>query len=320
MSMILALPFLLLLLVVLLFYGLAYWSWVFTGAATLATALATGMAPGVVLIATVPFLLLAILFGVPAIRSKTVTGPIMKTLAGVLPGMSETERVALEAGTVWWDSELFSGNPNWRKLLDFETASLSEQEQAFLDGPVEELCSMVVDWDVDRAGNLPSEVWDFIKAQRFFGMIIPKEFGGHGFSALAHSAVVTKVSSRSIATAVTVMVPNSLGPAELLLHYGTDEQKSHYLPRLARGEEIPCFALTEPNAGSDAASLTSSGVVCHGEVDGEEVVGLRLNWDKRYITLAPVATVLGMAFRMTDPDHLLGETEDIGITCASTLR
>jgi acyl-CoA dehydrogenase len=235
----------------------------------------------------------------------------------MLPSLSDTEREALEAGTVGWDGELFSGDPDWQKLLDLPAPALTEAEQAFLDGPVEQLCRMLDDWRiVEFDKDLPSEVWQYLKEQRFFGMIIPPEYGGHGFSALAHSAVIMKISSRSITAAVTAMVPNSLGPAELLLHYGTQAQKDHYLPRLARGEEIPCFALTGPEAGSDAAAMPDRGVVCKGEFDGKEIVGIRLNWEKRYITLGPVATLLGLAFKLYDPKHLLGDRAELGITLA----
>ena len=259
---------------------------------------------------------LALVFAVPPLRVRTVTRWLMPMVAGALPRMGETERIALEAGTVWWEAELFSGRPRWRKLLDFRPKALTERERAFLDGPVNELCAMVKDWDVIRGGDLSPQAWEFLKKQRFFGMIIPEEFGGLGFSAAAHSAVIAKLSSRSVTAAVTAMVPNSLGPAELLLRYGTDAQKRHYLPRLASGDEIPCFALTEPEAGSDATALQSTGIVCRGTYEGREVLGMRLHWSKRYITLAPVATVLGLAFRLHDPDRLLGGSEDLGITCA----
>jgi acyl-CoA dehydrogenase len=241
----------------------------------------------------------------------------------VMPAMSDTEREALEAGSVWWDGELFSGRPRWSRLMDTPAPKLSPEERAFLDGPVEILCGMIDDWRITNdERDLPPEVWAYLKAQGFFGMIIPKQYGGREFSALGHSSVVMKVAGRSITAAVTVMVPNSLGPAELLLRYGTDAQKDHYLPRLARGEEVPCFALTSPEAGSDAAAMTDTGVVCRGEFNGEkDVLGIRLNWEKRYITLGPVATVLGLAFKLYDPEHLLGDTlpgnkEELGITCA----
>ncbi|NQU60211.1 MAG: acyl-CoA dehydrogenase [Rhodospirillales bacterium] len=258
----------------------------------------------------------ALVFGLPIIRRPLISAPVMRLVRGILPTMGDTERIALEAGTVWWDGDLFSGNPDWRKLLDFKPQALSEREQAFLDGPVEDLCRMLNDWQINQDRDLPPDIWEFLKRERFFGMIVPEEFGGLGFSAIGHSAVIVKVSSRSITAAVTVMVPNSLGPAELLLHYGTEAQKKYYLPRLARGEEVPCFALTEPHAGSDAASGRSTGIVCRGNYDGKEVLGIRLNWNKRYITLAPVATVIGLAFRLHDPDGLLGGEEDRGITCA----
>ena len=258
----------------------------------------------------------ALVFAIPAIRRQAVTRWIMPILRGALPRMGETERIALEAGTVWWEAELFSGRPRWKKLFSAPMPALTEREQAFVDGPVNELCRMIEDWNVIQHGDLPPAAWEFLKKNRFFGMIIPQEYGGLGFSALAHSAVITRLSSRSVTAAVTAMVPNSLGPAELLLHYGTDIQKRHYLPRLATGEEIPCFALTEPEAGSDATAQRSTGVVCRGVYEGREVLGMRLNWNKRYITLAPIATVLGLAFRLLDPDRLLGGATDLGITCA----
>jgi acyl-CoA dehydrogenase len=268
----------------------------------------------------VPFLALvivvAIVLALPPIRRVLLTSWLMPMLSGVIPRMSETERIALEAGTVWWDAELFSGNPRWDRLLSFKPKALTDEERAFLAGPTEELCRLVDEWDVNRRGDLSPEAWAFLKKERFFGMIIPKEYDGLGFSAAAHSAVITKISSRSVTASVTVMVPNSLGPAELLLHYGTDEQKRHYLPRLARGEEIPAFALTEPEAGSDATSQKSEGIVCKGMWQGKEVLGIRLTWAKRYITLAPYATVLGLAFRLRDPEKLLGGKEHLGITCA----
>jgi len=258
----------------------------------------------------------ALVFGRADLRENLVTAQVMPRVARILPRLGETERIALEAGTVWFDGDLFSGQPDWPKLLAFRPRRLSSAEQAFLDGPVDELCAMLDDWEVQQAGDLPPQVWEFLKRHRFFGMIIPEVYGGLGFSAIAHSAVVTRIASRSIAAAVTVMVPNSLGPAELLLHYGSDEQKRHFLPRLARGEEIPCFALTGPEAGSDAAATQSEGIVCRGKFEGKEVLGMRLRWRKRYITLGPISTLIGLAFRLRDPDHLLGDREDLGITCA----
>lgn len=260
--------------------------------------------------------LVVLVFAVPPVRRVVITRPLMPLVAGALPRMGETERIALEAGSVWWEAELFSGRPEWKRLLAFRAKALTDEERAFLAGPVEELCRMLNEWEVMKRHDLPPEVWSFLKKHRFFGMIIPKEYDGLGFSAAAHSAVITKISSRSVTASVTAMVPNSLGPAELLMHYGTDEQKRHYLPRLARGEEIPCFALTEPEAGSDATSQKSVGVVTKGMWQGREVLGMRLNWSKRYITLSPVATVIGLAFVLRDPDRLLGDKEEIGITCA----
>ena len=234
-----------------------------------------------------------------------------------LPPLSDTEREALEAGTVWWDAALFSGRPDWQAFLAEPKPTLQEKEQAFLDGPTEELCRMVDDWRIRHViFDLPPNIWRFIKEHRFLGMIIPEDYGGLGFSALAHSSVVMKIATRSITVAVTVMVPNSLGPAELLLKYGTEAQRRHYLPRLATGEEIPCFALTGPYAGSDAASLPDKGVVCHETVNGQRTLGMRVNWEKRYITLGPIATVMGLAFHLYDPDHVLGGEENLGITVA----
>ncbi len=231
--------------------------------------------------------------------------------------MSDTEREAIEAGSVWWESELFRGAPDWGQLLHYKTPELSDEEQAFIDGPVDQLCRMIDDWDITHNRmDLPEEIWTFLKQNGFFGMIIPKSYGGLEFSAYGNSSVVMKVSSRSISVGVTVMVPNSLGPAELLLHYGSESQKNYYLPRLADGREIPCFALTGPDAGSDAGSIPDTGVVCKGEFEGKQVLGLKLNWEKRYITLGPVATVLGLAFKVYDPDGLLGDEVELGITCA----
>jgi acyl-CoA dehydrogenase len=251
------------------------------------------------------------------LRKAIITRRFMKAYLKLLPTMSQTEREALEAGTVWWDGELFTGAPKWDKLLAAKPPELSAEEQAFLDGPCDELCRMLDDWDIThKRGDLPREVWDYLKAKGFFAMIIAKKYGGLEFSAYAHSCVLAKIASRSVTASSTVAVPNSLGPAELLNHYGTEEQKSYYLPRLARGEEVPCFALTGPRAGSDAASLPDTGIVCKGMWQGKEIVGLKLNFSKRYITLAPIATVVGLAFRMFDPDRLLGDKADLGITCA----
>ncbi len=263
-------------------------------------------------------LLIPLVFlGIESLRMRLLSVPLLNRIRKILPPMSETERDAIESGTVWWEAELFRGNPDWDKLLKYKKPVLSQREQEFLDGPVEELCAMIDDWDITHNRNdLPPEVWDFLKQKGFFGMIIPRKYGGLEFSAHAHSAVVMKISSRSISVGVTAMVPNSLGPAELLQHYGTEEQKEYYLPRLADGREIPCFALSGPSAGSDAGSIPDAGIVCEGEFEGETVVGLRINWEKRYITLGPVATVLGLAFKVYDPDGLLGDKPELGITCA----
>ena len=258
------------------------------------------------------------LLNVGPVRMRFVTRPFLKVYRRMLPTMSDTEREALEAGTVWWDGELFTGRPDWQKLLAAKAPQLTAEEQAFLDGPCEELCRMLDDWDIThRRADLPPQVWEFLKKKGFFAMIIPKKYGGLEFSAYAHSCVLVKIASRSATCSSTVAVPNSLGPAELLLHYGTEEQKDHWLPRLARGEDVPCFALTGPRAGSDAASIPDTGVVCRGAWQGREVIGIRLNFQKRYITLAPIATVIGLAFKLYDPDRLLGgEKTDYGITCA----
>ncbi|HEY4773430.1 MAG TPA: acyl-CoA dehydrogenase family protein, partial [Xanthobacteraceae bacterium] len=251
------------------------------------------------------------------LRRDYLTRAIFRWAKGALPTMSATEREAIEAGDVWWDADLFTGDPGWKKLLAVPPARLSAQEQAFLDGPVEKLCGMLDEWRIMwEWRDLPPPVWNFLKAKKFFAMIIPKEYGGLGFSAFAHSEVVRKLSTRSVTAAVTAMVPNSLGPGELLLQFGTQAQRDYWLPRLADGREIPCFGLTSPEAGSDAASMVDHGVVCHGMFRGREVLGIRLNWHKRYITLGPVATVLGLAFKLYDPDHLIGERADVGITVA----
>ncbi len=261
---------------------------------------------------------LAILaLGIPAIRIALLTGPVRKMVKRILPRVSRTEQEALDAGTTGWDAELFSGRPRWSELMALPRPTLTAEEQAFLDGPVETLCKMLDDWDIrHNRADLPSEVWSYLKAQRFFGMLIAKEHGGLGFSAQAQSQVVSKLASRSITAGITVMVPNSLGPGELIEKYGTEAQRARYLGRLARGEEIPCFALTGPHAGSDAAGMRDIGIVTRELVDGRPVLGVRLSWDKRYITLAPVATLVGLAFHLVDPDHLLGDTEAIGITLA----
>lgn len=254
---------------------------------------------------------------VESLRREHLTFPLLNIFRTMVPSLSRTERDALEAGNVWWEGELFSGKPDWRRLTELPAPKLTDEEQAFLDGPTEELCRMLNDWEVThQLLDLSSEVWAFIKKERFFAMIIPKEYGGLGFSPLANSVVLTKLSSRNGTASSTIGVPNSLGPAELLLHYGTEEQKQRWLPGLASAEEIPCFALTSPRAGSDATAIVDSGVVCKGSFDGKRIIGIRLNWDKRYITLAPIATVLGLAFKLYDPDHLLGDRDEYGITAA----
>jgi acyl-CoA dehydrogenase len=250
-------------------------------------------------------------------RREQITAPLLRFYKTLVPQISDTEREALEAGTVWWDGELFTGAPDWSKLMALPGPRLTDEERAFLEGPTEQLCRMVDDWQITHElGDMPPEVWSFIRQKKFFAMIIPKRYGGLEFSPIALATVLSKLASRSAVVASTVGVPNSLGPGELLLHYGTEEQKDYYLPRLARGDEIPCFALTSPRAGSDASSILDTGVVCRGIYEGKEVIGLRLNWDKRYITLAPVATVLGLAFKLYDPDHLIGEQTERGITAA----
>ncbi|MCO5786189.1 acyl-CoA dehydrogenase [Pseudomonas sp. G11-1] len=250
-------------------------------------------------------------------RRRSITTPLFHWFRKVLPPISDTEQEALDAGTVWWDGEIFSGRPDWNRLHSYPMPTLTAEEQAFLDGPVEELCSMTNEWQVTtELQDLPAPVWDFIKGNGFFGLIIPREYGGKGFSAYAHSQVAMKLASRSGDLGSTVMVPNSLGPAELLMQYGTDDQKQYYLPRLAAGQEVPCFALTSPEAGSDAGGMPDRGIVCRGQWQGEEVLGLSVTWEKRYITLGPVATLLGLAFKVYDPDGLLGDQEDLGITLA----
>lgn len=263
------------------------------------------------------FIGLAVTLNLTEWRRDNVSAPLFRWFKKVLPPLSATEQEALDAGTVWWDGELFSGRPDWSQLHSFPKPRLTEAEQAFIDGPCEELCRMTSEWELTTTlQDLPPNVWDFIKGNGFFGLIIPTEMGGKGFSAYAHSQVVMKLASRSGDLGSTVMVPNSLGPAELLLQYGTQQQKDYYLPRLAAGQEVPCFALTSAEAGSDAGAMPDRGVVCRGEWEGEEVLGLRVTWSKRYITLGPVATLLGLAFKVFDPDHLLGDEEELGITLA----
>lgn len=263
------------------------------------------------------YVLAIAVFAVSGIRQSLISRKALALFKTVLPAMSQTEKEALDAGTVWWEAELFKGKPEWEKLHAIQAPKLSAEEQAFLDGPVNEVCAMVSDFQVTHElADLPPEVWQYLKDNKFFAMIIKKKYGGLEFSAYAQSLVLQKLTGVSGVLSSTVGVPNSLGPGELLQHYGTEDQKNYYLPRLAEGKEIPCFALTSPEAGSDAGSIPDYGVVCKGEWEGKEVLGMRLTWNKRYITLAPVATVLGLAFKLRDPEGLLGEKEDLGITCA----
>lgn len=250
-------------------------------------------------------------------RQRYITRPALAFYRKIMPSMSRTEKEALAAGTVSWEGDLFRGAPVWKKLLSLPKPHLTAEEQAFLEGPVETLSAMINDWDITHnRADLPPEMWEYIREQGFFGLILPKQYGGKQFSAYAHSQILTKLYASSVSVATTVAVPNSLGPGELILHYGTEEQKNYYLPRLARGEEIPCFALTGPDAGSDAGSIPDTGIVMWGEINGKKTLGVRLNFNKRYITLAPVATVIGLAFKMYDPDHLIGKKTNLGITCA----
>ncbi len=300
------------------FIGTRLMTWTILTAAALALFAFTGEVNGLVLaLVALPFAAVAAVLNYLPWRRQWLSEPFLAAYRKMTPSLSDTERVALEAGTVGWEGELFAGRPNWKSLLKRRTPELSLEERAFLDGPVEEFCHLLKQWEITHEeADLSEEAWQFLKDNRFFGMIIPKEYGGLGFSALAHRAVLQKVSSISAVAGSTIAVPNSLGPAELLLHYGTEEQKKYYLPRLAKGEEIPCFGLTGPTAGSDATSIPDFGIVCKGEWQGKEVLGMRLTFDKRYITLAPVATVVGLAFRLYDPDGLLGGQEDIGISLA----
>ena len=305
--------------VVLAFFRASIASWVLAMFVIVAVvAIQASFSDSVLLAIGAALFLFVVLFSVPSVRRIVISGVVLKIFRKILPQISATEQEAINAGTVWWDGDLFSGNPDWNKLLAFPKCGLSETEQAFLDNEVDQLCAMLDDWDITHnRADLPPEVWQFIKMKGFFGMIIPKQYGGLEFSAQAHSAVVSKVASRSGTAAVTVMVPNSLGPAELLLHYGTDEQKEKYLRRLAYGVDVPCFALTGPFAGSDAGAIPDHGEVCYGEFAGQKnVLGIRVTWEKRYITLAPVATLLGLAFKLYDPGRLLSGEVNRGITLA----
>jgi len=269
------------------------------------------------LLGWVLFAVVAVPLNVASIRQQHITKPLLKLYRKIMPEMSTTEKEAIDAGTTWWEGDLFRGSPDWHKLHNFPKPRLSAEEQAFLDGPVETLLQMVDDWHITHERtDLPPEVYQYLKDHGFFAMIIKKEFGGLEFSAYAQSCVLQKLTSKSMVLSSIVGVPNSLGPGELLQHYGTKEQQDYYLPRLAKGLEIPCFALTSPEAGSDAGAIPDVGIVCKGQWEGQEIVGMRLTWNKRYITLAPIATVLGLAFKLQDPDKLLGEQADLGITCA----
>ncbi len=300
------------------FYGTSLLLWTVAMAAGIFIFAVTGSIPvlSLVLIAAV-FAVIAVPLNFRPWRQQLISAPFLKQFRRMLPSMSETEQVALDAGTVGWEGELFAGKPNWQLLKKQPYLELTVEEKAFIDGPVEELCDMLNQWEITHIdADLNPETWDFLKRNRFLGLIIPKEYGGLGFSAMAHRAVLQKISSICSVAGSHVAVPNSLGPGELLLHYGTEEQKNQYLPRLARGDEIPCFCLTGPTAGSDATSIPDYGIVCKGKYKGKEVLGMRLNFDKRYITLAPTATLVGVAFRLYDPDGLLGDKEDMGISLA----
>ncbi len=312
--------FLLLLIIILMLLaffrsGLAIWTFALAG-----FLLVSGFIGASTTLVSASWIIFALIFlplNILPLRRTLISRHVFGIFKKMMPPISNTEKQALDAGSVWWDAELFSGKPDWHKLLDQPAPQLSSEEQAFIDGPVETLCGMLNDWEINHElHDLPPEVWQFIRENGFFGMIIPKAYGGLEFSAQMHSAVVMKIASRSITAAVTVMVPNSLGPGQLLMNYGTEEQKNHYLPRLSSAEDIPCFALTSPWAGSDAAAMRDTGIVCKGEFDGKEILGIRLNWEKRYITLAPVATLLGLAFKLYDPEHLIGDKEAHGITLA----
>lgn len=309
---------------------LTVWALAFVGAPLLIWTLAAGAAPVILFLlgafgpltlglSLALWLPLALLLNLRPLRRAVITAPIFTVFKKVLPEMSSTEREALEAGDVWWEAEMFRGRPDWKQLTDFRYTPLTEQEQAFLDNECETLCQLCDDWKIEfEDKDLPPEAWQYIKEKGFLAMLIKQEHGGLGFSAVAQSAVVTKLATKSIALAVTVMVPNSLGPGELLMHYGTEAQKRYWLPRLVRGDEIPCFGLTGPEVGSDATAMPDNGVVCYGEHEGKKALGIRLNFSKRWITLAPVATVVGLAFKLRDPDGLLGDgqQQDFGITCA----
>ncbi len=285
------------------------------GVALLGVSFCGGLPGFLVLLCWILFAVAAGFANLHSLRRRFITGPLLTRIKSQLPVISPTEQEAIKAGNTWWEKELFCGQPDWQQLLKFPAPTLTIEEQSYLDNQVEQLCQMLNDWQITQHdADLSPEAWAFIKKEKFFGLIIPKEYGGLEFSAYAHSCIVTKIASRSVSAATNIMVPNSLGPAEILLRYGTAEQKNHYLPRLAVGQDVPCFALTSPLAGSDASNIPDTGIVCKGIHNGQEVTGIRLTWDKRYITLAPIATVLGLAVHLYDPDHLLGQQEDMGIT------
>lgn len=267
----------------------------------------------------VPMIIASIILLITPLRDAVISRPAFKLLSNAMPSMSTTEREALDAGTSWWEKELFMGAPDWEKFDQYPYPVLSAEEQAFLENEVQQLCSMLDEWQIHHQDkDLPPEVWQFIKDNGFLGLIIPKSFGGKQFTPFAQSRIMSKIASRSLTAAVSCMVPNSLGPGELLLHYGTEEQKQRYLPGLANGTEVPCFGLTSPEAGSDAGAIPDTGVVCYGQYQGQEVLGLKMNFSKRWITLAPIATVIGLAFKLYDPEGLLGDKTKVeyGITCA----
>ena len=310
--------------------ALLCWGLAFIGVPLIVWTLAAGLLPlglfaakllgplglGIALAIWLP---VAVLLNLRPLRRALITQPIFTAFKRVLPEMSTTEREALEAGDVWWEGEMFRGRPDWQQLKTFQYTALTEEEQRFLDTECEALCRLCDDWKIEfEDKDLPPEAWQYIKEKGFLAMLIKKEYGGLGFSAVAQSAVVSKLATKSISLAVTVMVPNSLGPGELLMHYGTDAQKQFWLPRLVRGEDIPCFGLTGPEVGSDATAMPDNGVICYGEHQGQKTLGVRLNFSKRWITLAPVATVIGLAFKLRDPDGLLGDGRqpELGITCA----
>ncbi|HLF67313.1 MAG TPA: acyl-CoA dehydrogenase family protein, partial [Gammaproteobacteria bacterium] len=268
------------------------------------------------LIYALVFLCVALPLNVKAIRKQLFSRLILKLFKQHMPTISATEKAAIEAGHIWWEAALFTGMPDFNQLRAYPKPELSLEEKEFIQNEVRQLCDMTDDWLITSTGEIPAHIWEFLKHHGFFALIIPKTYGGKEFSALAHSEILATIATKSLSMAATVSVPNSLGPGELLLHYGTPEQKDHYLPRLAKGLDIPCFALTSPEAGSDAGSIPDTGIVCKGIFNGKPIVGLRLNWDKRYITLAPVASLLGLAFKLFDPDKLLSPVINRGITCA----